>query len=230
MALIIRNVRNDPSANATALSQNLQAQSTTATSGFFHADSSSNALTPDMAQFVPGIPGQPYAPPGGNAALFPGAAYGAFVPQSPSVDLVSGQQLAVALAGALLGQAQTTDPPGHFYDAPNNSPVSCGAHKAQDGTNTALLGALQAFQTAGGIGSASQTASNTFANAIQTFFNAHLTQTGVHYSNDTTNTSKAATASSLSTFNTLCNDLLNRINNHISGANPAYKQVRIIPA
>lgn len=235
MALIVRNAKNDPVANATALAVNIAAQSTSETySGAFHADSTSNALTPDMAQFVPGIPGQPYAfPPSyggvaGNAQTMPGAIYGAFVPQSPAVDLVSGQVLALALAGALVGSGQTTDPPAHFYDAPNNSPVSCGAHKNQDSVNTALVGAVQAFQAAGGIGTASQAASNTFANAIQTFFNAHLQQANVHYTSDGTNTSKAAAASSLSTFQTLVNDLLNRINNHISGVNPKYVQIRII--
>ena len=228
MAIIIRNIGADPVAVANAIAWNLWAQSSTADSAFFHADSTSNNRVADVGYNIPGVPGTAQASSGvGNTD-----AQGQFVTQSPAVDLVSGIQLAMQIAGALIGQGQTTDPPAHFYDAPNSVPApisQAGAHKAQDSVNTNLLGSLQAFIAAGGI-SANQTAANTFANAIQTAFNAHRTQSGVHYNNDTLNVSAAAAASNLGTFITLVNDLRNRVNNHISGANPSVNQVRIVAA
>lgn len=214
MAIIVRNTRFDPVSAANAVSQNLQAQSTTATSGWFHADSTSNGSY-DTAFGVPNTP------------------QGQYVVQSPSVDLLSAQQLAAAITGGLIGNGQTADPPAHFYDAPNSvpAPVSqAAAHKVQDATNTALLGAYNAFITAGGIGGASQTDTNTFVNAIKTYFNAHLTQSGVHYNNDTTNTEGVANATTLNTCIALINSLRNHINTHVAHANPSYPQVRIIPA
>lgn len=216
MAIVIRNVKGgDLVAAATAISQNLQAQSTSATSGWFHADSTSNNLTPESAFNIPRTP------------------QGQYVVQSPSVDLLSAQQLAAAIAGGLIGNGQTADPPAHFYDAPNSNPVPislAGAHAAVDNTNTALLSAYLAFLTAGGIGGASQTDTNTFVNAIKTYFNAHLTQSGVHYNNDTTNTEGVANATTLNTCIALINSLRNHINTHVAHANANYPQIRIVPA
>jgi hypothetical protein len=207
MAIIVRNVGSDPNALANTVAQNLVAQSTTAVgTTFFHADSTSNALTPDVGFLIPQPP------------------QGLYITQSQAVDLVSGIQLAMAIAGALVGQGATADPPAHFYDAPANSQVQCGAHKVQDAVNTTVAGSRAIFLAS----AQDQTAANTFANALKSAFNAHLTQSGVHYTNDTTNTEGAANASSLSTFMTLLNALRNHINAHVAQANPNFPQVRVI--
>lgn len=212
MAIIVRQTKLDPVSAAAAVSQNLQAQSTSITSGWFHADSTSNA----SYETAFGIPNTPQ---------------GQYITQSAAVDLLSAQQLAAAISGGLIGSGQTADPPAHFYDAANSSPApnsQAGAHKKVDDTNTALLGAYNTWIAAGGIGGASQTDTNTFVNAIKTFFNAHLTQSGVHQNNDTTNTETTANASSLSTCIALINALRNHVNTHVAHANPSYPQVRII--
>lgn len=211
MAIIVRNTGGDPLALAAAIAQNLEAQSTTNVSTFFHADSTSNPN--QLADAAFGVPSTPS---------------GQFVTQSISVDLLSAQQLANTLAGALIGSGQTSEPPAHFYDAPANSIVKCGAHKLQDSVNTALVGARAAFIAAGGVGGANQTDTNTFVNAIKTYFNAHLTQSGVHYSNDTTNTEATANASNLATCMALVNSMRNKLNNHIAHSNTAYPQIRVI--
>lgn len=214
MAIIVRRTTFDPVSAASVVSENLQAQSTTATAGWFHADSTANASYE-------------------NAFGVPNTPQGQYVVQSVAVDLLSAQQLAVAISGGLIGGGQTSEPPAHFYDAPNSvpAPVSqAGAHKKVDDTNTALLAAYNAFVAAGGIGGASQTDTNTFVNAIKTFYNAHLTQSGVHYTNDTTNTENTANATNLASCIALVNALRNHVNAHVGTANPNYPQIRLIPA
>lgn len=211
MAIIIRNTGGDPAALAAAIATNLTAQSTSgAAKGFFHTDSTSNAQTPDTGFNIPAVPS------------------GEFVTQSASVDLLSAQQLAYALAGALVGGGATADPPAHFYDAPANSIVKAGAHVAQDAVNTALIGARDTFVAAGGVGGADQTATNTFVNAIKSYFNAHLTQSGVHVTNDTTNTIGTADATNLATCEALVNVMRTKVNAHVAHANPNYPQIRVI--
>ena len=213
MAIIVRNVGGDPAAAASVIAQNLQAQSTSAPAGWFHADSTSNGQTADQGPSVPNTP------------------QGQYVTQSVSVDLLSAQQLAQAICGSLIGGGQTADPPAHFYDSYASDPVpvsKAGAHKIVDNVNTALLGAYNAFVAAGGVGGASQTDTDTFVNAIKTYFNAHLTATGVHITNDTTNTVGTANATTLNTCIALINALRNAVNNHVAHANPNYPQVRII--
>src|SRR5258708_20403626 len=94
MAIIVRNVGADPVAMAEVIATNLNAQSSSAVgTTFFHADSTSNALTPDTGFNTPDVP------------------RGLFVTQSQAVDLLSGQHLALAIAAALIGGGATPHPP-----------------------------------------------------------------------------------------------------------------------
>jgi hypothetical protein len=71
---------------------------------------------------------------------------------------------------------------------------------------------------------ATQSQADTLLNACQTAFNAHLTlvQSGVlvHVQNDNVNTSGAASATNLSTSETLATDLTNKVNAHVLSASP----------
>lgn len=72
-------------------------------------------------------------------------------------------------------------------------------------------------------------AAESLLNDMQTKFNAHLTQTGVHVNNDGTNSSTAAAATNQSTSDTLANELKTKLNAHISSA-PAGSFINLVSA
>jgi hypothetical protein len=62
------------------------------------------------------------------------------------------------------------------------------------------------------------TTANTLANELKADFNTHLTESGVHLNNDSTNTVTAANATTLGTLETLLADIKAMNNAHVSAA------------
>lgn len=99
---------------------------------------------------------------------------------------------------------------GHVNDAPSVTlnGIPGVVHKAQDATNT-MAGAATAVDLA---------TAQTLVNLIKTNFNAHLTQAGVHFSNDLLNTVNTANATDLASTQTLANALKTAVNAHFANA------------
>lgn len=128
---------------------------------------------------------------------------------------------AIALLNNLIGVATVM-----MKDAVSTSPVSAGAHKIPDATNLALLPAQ--YVATGNL--ATDTAAVVAAaNSWKTAYNAHLTQTGVHYTNDGTNSVATANATDLPSSTTLLNAEKTAVNAHIAGA-PATQMVNVVNA
>lgn len=127
-------------------------------------------------------------------------------------DLATSLTLVNELADVFYGPASTTSSPfpGHALDAL--------AHVAADSTNGALTAARPATSLATAI---------TLANEIKADYNAHLTQSGVHLNNDSTNTISSSNASDQSSLNTLLNELRTNMAAHIASAVAGYS-LRII--
>jgi len=92
----------------------------------------------------------------------------------------------------------------HFADAV--------AHQAVDDTNDATIDLTELASTA------TQNQTNTRLNLIQTAYNAHLTQSGVHFTNDTTNDDSTTAASDAPTSQALATALTSAFNAHIQAA------------
>lgn len=104
----------------------------------------------------------------------------------------------------------------HFADGGEDAQ----AHDAADSTNT--WGTKPATD-------ASLSDLQTWLNARKTAWNAHLTQSGVHYASDVTNAVSTADASDQSTANALANALKDALNAHITLALPGFS-LRIVGA
>lgn len=109
----------------------------------------------------------------------------------------------------------------HRKDAGVVSPV---AHKTLDATNVESV--ANANPNAGDGGLAGAIA---LANDIKTQFNAHLTQSTVHYNNDATNTVAASNATDLASLETLVNAIKTALNAHMASA-PSGKSLRLVAA
>jgi hypothetical protein len=198
--IIVRN-QGETVANALALANNLQLQSSSQVGPYPHADSSSTDMA-DTGFLLPG--------PGTMKVTAPAA-----------TNLATSLVLAQNILGVLIGGGQTTDPPAHFYDAPANSPVKAGVHLVQDSVNIAALVSL--------IGTAVDLpTAMTMANAIRTYYAAHRTQSGVHYNSDTVNASTATASLDLAGLITLLNDLKTVVTNHVGDAPPTSQMIRVI--
>lgn len=104
----------------------------------------------------------------------------------------------------------------HFADGGEDAQ----AHDAADATNT--WGTKPAAD-------ASLSDLQTWLNARKVSFNAHLIESGVHYSSDVTNTVSTADAADQSTANALANAIKDALNAHITLALPGFS-VRIVGA
>lgn len=127
-----------------------------------------------------------------------------------SLTLVN--ELAAVFYGPPTGANATSIFPGHALDAL--------AHVAADSTNGALTAARPATTLAEAI---------TLANELKADYNAHLTQSGVHLNNDSTNSIAASNASDQSSLNTLVNELRTDMAAHIASAVAGYSLRGIDP-
>ena len=82
-----------------------------------------------------------------------------------------------------------------------------GAHKAADTANVVSTAAAT-----------DQTTANTLLNALKSAFNLHVSQAGVHFTNDGTYTVSAADATDEGSSQTLATQIKARINSHIAFA------------
>jgi hypothetical protein len=97
------------------------------------------------------------------------------------------------------------------------------AHAVPDTTNVESTAKANASVTDGGLAGAMA-----LANDQKAKFNAHLTQSTVHYNNDGTNAVAAANATDLPSLITLVNALRTSIIAHMANA-PAAPSLRVVP-
>lgn len=135
---------------------------------------------------------------------------------NPHADITSTQsgsytapvltQLAVAATASSLATSITAAEQirvillAHFADAGSSANLYGGAHKAADATNTALISYTTIPQLTS---SATLAQVEALLNACKTAVNAHVGQSGVHFTNDGTNSVTAANATDQTTSNTL---------------------------
>jgi hypothetical protein len=106
----------------------------------------------------------------------------------------------------------------HLADGGSAFNAYGGAHKAADATNIALI----AYATIAKLTATStQGQLNTLLNALKTVALAHVSQAGVHFTADATNTVAAADATDLASSETLANALKAWANAHIDFAGSA---------
>ena len=114
----------------------------------------------------------------------------------------------------------------HVVDAIASDPYLCGAHKIADTTASAAFSAIGQTSVAPG---ATLAAGIAAANSFKAAFNTHLSQAGVHFTNDGTNVISAATAVDLPSLVTLVTAIKAAFNPHIIGA-PATQMLRLTNA
>jgi len=94
-----------------------------------------------------------------------------------------------------------------------------GTHLAADATNAPVTATTPADLPA----------CQTRADALYTAYNAHLTQSGKHCTNDATNTAASAAATDQASSDTRCNDIKAKFNLHIAGSMAAAPIVVVGP-
>lgn len=152
-----------------------------------------------------------------------------------SVDIVTATALANAFRAILIGAGTTGNPgaqpgtQGHMFDAISTNTVACGSHKVPDTVNAATLQAVQSAPLVlTGVTGTDTAALVAFVNQLKASYNAHLTQAGVHFNNDGTNSIGTANATDLPSSITLINACAVKINAHIISA-PGSVMLNVLP-
>lgn len=115
----------------------------------------------------------------------------------------------------------------HLNDGGASTNGYGGAHKAADTTNYALITYTASAKLTS---SSSQGNLNTLLNLLKSTANAHVSQSGVHFTNDGTNTVSASDATDLASSETLANALKTWCNAHGAFAPDTAQTVQLIAA
>ncbi len=151
---------------------------------------------------------------------------GGFASPTPSALHVTATNATTLPTGITLAENIRSVMLIHFADAGSALNAWGGAHKAADTVNAALISYDEIPELTA---ASSQDDLDDLLNAEKAAWNAHMSQSGVHFITDSVTTIGASDASNLGESETLANELKTDVNTHIDFAGAAHTVI-VTPA